>query len=360
MAGKEVIMQLFVRRRLTGNKSRAFTLVELLVVISIIALLIAILLPSLKKARENAKRLACNSNVRGIAQAGITYSADDPNEFAVPIAQKDANSINQQFSPYGFGGKSGRGYDGILWSGAGNMGAIHRPLNAVLFKGGLAGPSQGGRGGADWSSDMKLDLGIYQCPGDKGFPGFHLQQWKTSNLSSYDHFGTSYAGNVFYVYDPLDSTFYHTNAIYGRPMSRVPNPANTILYWENAARFARRGTDPDLPNEVAVDCVDRLGAEYVAKGHHGIPWNFNVSFGDGHAEWVRIRSFARATGIAQAPGCGPANSRCICIIIRGPGWQLDTMPAPLVKTAKRVEGEPSTDGISPAGPGPGGIYNIVP
>jgi prepilin-type N-terminal cleavage/methylation domain-containing protein len=55
---------------------RGFTLIELLVVISIIALLIGILLPSLGAARMTAWRNACMTNSRSLGQAMLTYDSD--------------------------------------------------------------------------------------------------------------------------------------------------------------------------------------------------------------------------------------------------------------------------------------------
>jgi prepilin-type N-terminal cleavage/methylation domain-containing protein/prepilin-type processing-associated H-X9-DG protein len=58
---------------------RAFTLIELLVVVSILALLISILLPGLRKAREQGKRTACLANLRALGQGMYLYS-DDHND----------------------------------------------------------------------------------------------------------------------------------------------------------------------------------------------------------------------------------------------------------------------------------------
>ena len=68
----------------TPNIRRGFTLVELLVVIAIIALLISILLPSLRNSREIAKTLICATNWRSLKVAN-EYYADESKEWYVPI-----------------------------------------------------------------------------------------------------------------------------------------------------------------------------------------------------------------------------------------------------------------------------------
>ncbi len=63
------------------REARGFTLIELLVVIAIISILIAILLPTLSKARYEAKNVACKSNLRQIAMGVLMYANDNKGYF---------------------------------------------------------------------------------------------------------------------------------------------------------------------------------------------------------------------------------------------------------------------------------------
>lgn len=77
-----------IKRRATFSRA-AFTLVELLVVIGVIAVLIAMLLPTLGRAREAANRTACLSNLRQVHQAFHLYSL--ANRDQVPIGYRTAS-----------------------------------------------------------------------------------------------------------------------------------------------------------------------------------------------------------------------------------------------------------------------------
>lgn len=364
----------------------AFTLIELLVVIAIIALLIAILLPSLEAARRQSKRAACLSHIKGVAGSSHVYEADDPNGWGIPVhplqymqcpglLPGETCTTPVYVGAYEWGGKSGIGRDDYFGGSAGSslkskfgtlmgFGPATRPMNDILYPGGLVDAFVDGRfDPIQADRDTKLDLGLFRCPADDGPPrGGHCADWvsnpRHNSTSSYDFFGNSYAANVFMIWAPggsLGSQFLTnemgSNSPYMRPTSRVPTPSRTLYYEENIGRWAwacRRERCNGTLNRLDLSPGLDPGPTKVVRGWHGRDWTFNRAFVDTHAETQRIYiegtedehgyAFHYRSEIIYADD-PDEQMRSACVIIRGEGWQKDTLPAPFIKTELIHSGE---------------------
>ena len=352
------------KRASSGWRRHGFTLVELLVVVSIIALLIAILLPSLRKAREQAKLATCMANMTGFTKASLTYAADDPGENMIPVPDTDV--LYDASGAVEWGGKAGIGQSPSagdptrsIFGTDSYRGPAHRPLNLQLYKGGFKdyNPPNGrpdpGPGRINYLNDAKMDLPVYRCPSDTGYAGGGFlytassradrneKAFRDEGNTAYDHYGTSYTSNVFWIQGGLPGKQLRSQSIYMMPLSRIPAPAASIAYLEFPAKYAHFWGDwADSGCEWAQYGGRCEGQFNTIPGWHRRDFGFNASFGDGHASTIEMKGCFRPPpnlGLANYPAneCGPTTDpyQCQrCVTMRGPGWQLDTLPAAGVLT----------------------------
>ena len=144
------------------RRSRGFTLIELLVVISIIALLIAILLPALQKAREAAEMAKCQANQKQIAVANLAYTQDFKSFWPCLNWGGDYgfNAMAVRIGVHGYpesGVKEGYIFGWAHWNGTVNGPAMpdSRPMNAWANI-----PTNRHNG------EEKEVFELYLCPGD--------------------------------------------------------------------------------------------------------------------------------------------------------------------------------------------------
>lgn len=134
-------------------RKNAFTLIELLVVIAIIAILLSVLIPGLQKAKAQAKKVICQSNLKQQFIAFTMYVQDYKNMYPTIIYQADpSNEYRSVVQTYhSWGGKLG------LASPGGELTSEYRLLNPYI-----------GRQGKVNTQDSEGALKAFMCPADRG------------------------------------------------------------------------------------------------------------------------------------------------------------------------------------------------
>ena len=251
------------------SRSRAFTLIELLMVIAIIALLISILMPVLNKARNEGNVAKCLSNLKQIGlYTEMYWSAQEDNKVVVwywypTVPGYGVNIV----SPWIFGGSKAASPGEFPNADSSLYPAEIRPLNKY----------------ADPLARDKQIIKIYADPGDRSnyapIVGQSADTVEEEVKSSLESNGTSYSLNVAFMEGYKGGNgFFNVNDV--NPFSAmmashlIGGEASRFIMWhEQGMGTATYRARPTLPNN----------ADPMRFGWHRKFSHWSAGFADGHA-----------------------------------------------------------------------------